>query len=113
MANRNRHYPGKVTNTITGFIDEKRSQLFDSQAVGLRGLLKISVSELNERQWPFFRFVIMEVVHCPSASKPISDRLATAAPGSFEEMYKTKLSDILTEVRNSATLTFSKWKRRR
>lgn len=84
--------------SLTGFIDDKRSQIFDSQALGLRALLKMSVNELNERQWPFFRFLIMEVVHCPVASKPMIEQLAAATTGSFEEIYKAKLGSILTEV---------------
>lgn len=83
---------------VTGFIDDKRSQILDSQGLGLRALLKMSVSELNERQWPFFRFLVMEIVHCPVASTPMIERLGAAAPGSVEEMYKAKLASILAEV---------------
>jgi hypothetical protein len=85
-------------NTLTGYIEDKRVKIFDSQSLGLRGLLRMSVNELNERQWPFFRFLIMEVVHCPVASKPIMERFVAASPGSFEELYKAKLLDILTDV---------------
>jgi hypothetical protein len=94
--------PGNDTrhNTITGFIDDKRAKIFDSQSLGLRGLLRMSVNELNERQWPFFRFLVMEVVHCPVSSKPLVERLAAASPGSFEELYKNKMLDILKEVGN-------------
>jgi predicted RNA-binding protein with RPS1 domain len=58
----------------------------------------MSVNELNERQWPFFRFLVMAVVHCPIGSKPMIDRLANAAPGTFEQMYKEKLGGILVEL---------------
>ena len=92
--------PGNDTrhNTVTGFVDDKRAKIFDSQSLGLRGLLRMSVNELNERQWPFFRFLVMEAVHCPVASTPLMERLAAASPGSFEELYKAKLPEVLAEV---------------
>ena len=50
-------------HTLTGYIDEPRASVFDSDSLGLRGLLKMSVEELNERQWRFFRYAILEIVH--------------------------------------------------
>ena len=57
--------PEESTNhyTLTGYINEPRASVFDSDALGLRGLLKMSVDELNERQWRFFRYAILEIVH--------------------------------------------------
>ena len=54
-----------VHRTLTGYINESRASVFDSDALGLRGLLKMSVDELNERQWRFFRYAILEIVHSP------------------------------------------------
>ena len=48
---------------LTGYIKQPRASVFDSDALGLRGLLKMSVDELNERQWRFFRYAILEIVH--------------------------------------------------
>lgn len=48
---------------LTGYIKHSRASVFDSDAIGLRGLLKMSVDELNERQWRFFRYAILEIVH--------------------------------------------------
>ena len=57
--------PEESTNhyTLTGYINQTRASVFDSDALGLRGLLKMSVDELNERQWRFFRYAILEIVH--------------------------------------------------
>ena len=49
--------------TLTGYILEPRASIFDANAHGLRGLLAMSISELNERQWGFFRYAILEIVH--------------------------------------------------
>ena len=54
-----------VHRTLNGYINEGRASVFDLDALGLRGLLKMSVNELNERQWRFFRYTILEIVHSP------------------------------------------------
>ncbi len=48
---------------LTGYIKEPRVSVFDADSLGLRGLLAMSVKELNERQWRFFRYAILEIVH--------------------------------------------------
>ncbi|MDE0396779.1 MAG: hypothetical protein OXL96_03130 [Candidatus Poribacteria bacterium] len=50
-------------HTLTGYIETPRASVFDSDAFGLRGLLKMSVDELNERQWRFFRYALLEIIH--------------------------------------------------
>ena len=50
-------------HTLTGYIETPRASVFDSDALGLRGLLKMSVDELNERQWRFFRYALLEIIH--------------------------------------------------
>ena len=52
-----------VHRTLNGYIREPRASVFDANARGLRGLLAMSISELNERQWRFFRYAILEIVH--------------------------------------------------
>ncbi|MYB58067.1 MAG: hypothetical protein F4X51_16880 [Gemmatimonadetes bacterium] len=54
-----------VHHTLKGYIKEQRASVFDANAPGLRGLLAMSVNELNERQWRFFRYAILEIVHSP------------------------------------------------
>ena len=54
----------QVRRTIKkGYIKKQRASVFDLNAPGLRGLLAMSVNELNERQWRFFRYAILEIVH--------------------------------------------------
>ena len=59
--------PKKATlhRTLTGYIHEPRASVFDANSPGLRGLLAMSVNELNERQWRFFRYAVLEIVHSP------------------------------------------------
>jgi hypothetical protein len=47
--------------TLTGIISESRINVFDKDQLGLRRLLS---KELNEKQWTFFRYAILEIVHC-------------------------------------------------
>ncbi len=54
-----------IHRTLTGYIGEPRAWVFDANSPGLRGLLAMSVNELNERQWRFFRYAILEIVHSP------------------------------------------------
>ncbi len=54
-----------IHQTLTGYISEPRASVFDANSPGLRGLLAMSVNELNERQWRFFRYAILEIVHSP------------------------------------------------
>lgn len=52
-------------HTLTGYITESRASVFDANSPGLRGLLAMSVSEINEKQWRFFRYAILEIIHSP------------------------------------------------
>ena len=65
-----------VHRTLSGYIKESRASVFDSDALGLRGLLKMSVDELNERQWGFFRYAILEIVHSPFCWNVAKEKMA-------------------------------------
>lgn len=52
-----------IHRTLTGYITESRASVFDRGSQGFQGLLSMSVNELNERQWRFYRYVILEIVH--------------------------------------------------
>ena len=54
-----------VHQGLAGYICEPRASVFDANSQGLRGLLAMSVNELNERQWRFFRYAILDIVHSP------------------------------------------------
>lgn len=55
----------RVHRTLNGYIRESRASVFDANSPGFRGLLAMSVKELNERQWRFFRYAILEIIHSP------------------------------------------------
>ena len=64
-----------IHRTLTGYITEKRASVFDPNNRGLRGLLAMSVNELNERQWRFFRYAILEIVHSPFCWNSAQERM--------------------------------------
>jgi hypothetical protein len=49
--------------SLTGYFKEPRASVFDQNASSLRGLFAMRGGELNERQWPFFRYLVLELVH--------------------------------------------------
>ena len=59
--------PGDDTEhrSLSGYISEDRACVFDKNSHGLRGLLIMSVKELNEKQWRFFRYALLEIIHSP------------------------------------------------
>lgn len=61
--------------TLTGYISEPQASVFDANSPGLRGLLAMSVNELNERQWRFFRYTILEIVHSPFCWNVVQEKM--------------------------------------
>ena len=57
--------------TLSGLVKEARINVFSTSEPGLRGLLALSVKQLNERQWPFFRYAIYENYLSKSARKAV------------------------------------------
>jgi hypothetical protein len=52
---------------LKGLVTDERIRIFSTDAPGLRGLLSLSVSELNEKQWPFFRYAVYEILFSKAA----------------------------------------------
>ncbi|MFO7030471.1 hypothetical protein B9T07_14035 [Limnospira fusiformis CCALA 023] len=89
--------------TLTGFVNEPRAKVFAPNEIGLRGLLSQSVKELNESQWLFFRYAILEMVHCKHAYETLLQGLNTATDVSLSEAYRRNLPYLtygIVEVRN-------------
>ena len=66
MVGLNRYFSPKETVLHTkavGYIKESRTEVFSPRGQGLRGLLGISVSEINEKRWDFFAYAILEIIH--------------------------------------------------
>ncbi len=84
--------------TMTGFVNESRVKVFDQNQLGLRRLLSFSVKELNERQWVFFRYAILELVHCKYAYQSASDNLVNAEDPSLAFAYRSYLPELIEKV---------------
>ena len=65
----------RIHRTLNGYIREPRASVFDANSHGLRGLLAMSVKELNERQWRFFRYAILEIIHSPFCWSVVRDKM--------------------------------------
>ncbi|MCT7984524.1 hypothetical protein NG796_14580 [Laspinema sp. A4] len=77
--------------TLKGLVNEPRAKVFAPNELGLRGLLAQSVKELNESQWSFFRYAILEMVHCKHAYETLLHGLNTATDVSLAEAYRRNL----------------------
>ena len=56
--------PAARHRTLSGYVSEPRARAFEASQSGFRGLLAATnVRELNEKQWEFFRYMILEIVH--------------------------------------------------
>lgn len=86
--------------TLTGFVNESRVKVFDQNQLGLRRLLSFSVKELNERQWVFFRYAILEIVHCKYAYQSVLNDLDNAAEPSLAVTYRGYLPELMEKVLN-------------
>ena len=64
-----------IHRTLKGYIAETRASVFDPNNQGLRGLLAMSVNELNERRWRFFRYAILEIVHSPFCWSSVQEKM--------------------------------------
>ena len=52
-----------IQRILINYDAEPCPSVFDTHTFGLRGLLAMSVRELNEQQWRFFRYAVLEIVH--------------------------------------------------
>ncbi len=77
--------------TLSGYIREPRASVFDANSQGLRGLLLMSVNELNERQWRFFRYAILEIVHSPFCWDAAQEKMKQISNNWTLEWYKAAI----------------------
>lgn len=84
-----------LKRTVTkGLAAEPRIRVFDGQSIGLRGLLAMSVVELNERQWEFFRYALLEMIHSKYSDAALAV-VFDAPANSPAASYLNALPDIL------------------
>lgn len=91
--------------SLVGYVNDSKANVFDSNQLGLRGLLAQTqrVNELNERQWIFFRYSIIEIVHSKHAYQSLLDKFNSLEDISLVETYKNylpKLIKALMDLRN-------------
>ncbi|KXO83793.1 hypothetical protein AYK87_06490 [Stutzerimonas stutzeri] len=85
--------------TLAGYVSESRAKAFDSAADGFRGLLHSgNVRELNEKQWEFFRFVVLEVVHSHRVFEAVRQVLEAPEWAAEAAAYKKVLPELLTQL---------------
>ena len=86
--------------TLTGFVKESRTKVFDSNELGLRGLLAQSVKELNESQWVFFRYAVLEIVHCKYSCEALVSILESQDNSSLSHKYRELLPELVNSFIN-------------
>jgi hypothetical protein len=85
--------------SLTGYVSESRAQAFDGSSEGFRGLLQAgNVRELNEKQWEFFRFVVLEVVHSKRAFEKANEVLNDDQWADQAKIYRAILPDLLKDL---------------
>ncbi|NEO27803.1 MAG: hypothetical protein F6K03_13170, partial [Kamptonema sp. SIO4C4] len=81
--------------SYTGLVKESRADVFNRNALGLRGLLVQSVQELNEKQWFFFRYAVLEMVHCKYAYPTVATTLEAASDPAIAQRYRDILPNLM------------------
>jgi hypothetical protein len=97
----NRYFAPTSSNehrTLTGLVKEPRSRVFDQNSTGLRGLLHESLREINEKQWVFFRYAILEMVHSKHGHAAILEGLEGVDDRSLADMYRQHLPALMQHV---------------
>lgn len=69
-----------------------RLGVFDTDREGLRAILGLSVRELNESQYVFFRYACLELVHCPRAIQ--ATRAALRADEEVSQAYMRRIEAV-------------------
>lgn len=81
--------------TLNGYVIEPRAKSFEAAEQGFRGLLAAgNVRELNEKQWEFFRYMILEIVH----SKPANSAIQQVLADPQWELQAARYRDVLPEL---------------
>ncbi|MYK43314.1 MAG: hypothetical protein F4039_04415 [Gammaproteobacteria bacterium] len=80
-----------IYSKLDGYIKEPRSSVFDAVSSGLRGLLAMSVNEINERQWRFFRYALLEIVHSQFCWDAAREEMKRINDKSALELYKAAI----------------------
>ncbi|MFH0288044.1 DNA sulfur modification protein DndB [Vibrio owensii] len=82
-----------------GYFDEPRANVFSNQHNGLRRLLYLSGTlELNEKQWHFFRYAILEILFSKYCTETLSTYMENELSSDFRSMLEPVLEDVKKHV---------------
>ena len=85
--------------TLAGYVTEQRARAFDSAERGFRGLLAAgNVRELNEKQWEFFRYMVLEIVHSKGADAAVKRVLGQPQWHAWSDRYRQVLPELLADL---------------
>lgn len=84
--------------SLTGFVNESRVNVFNPNESGLRALLSQSVKELNESQWIFFRYALLEIIHCKYSYKSLKSILEDPAHHHLAQKYFGILPELVNSI---------------
>jgi hypothetical protein len=91
--------PGARHRTLSGYVSEPRARAFEASHSGFRGLLAATnVRELNEKQWDFFRYMILEIVHSRMASTAVFEVLNAPENTNYKALFQAYLPTVAAEI---------------
>ncbi|GAA0575904.1 DNA sulfur modification protein DndB [Craurococcus roseus] len=98
---------GARHRTMSGYVAEPRARAFEAAQSGFRGLLAAgNVRELNEKQWEFFRYVVLEIVHSRMASAAVTAVLGDPENSAHAARFRTALPAVLDAIEKLRTRYF-------
>jgi len=91
--------PAARHRTLSGYVSELRARAFEASQAGFRGLLAATnVRELNEKQWEFFRYMILEIVHSRMASAAVMEVLNVAENAANAARFRAALPAVTEDI---------------
>lgn len=85
--------------SLSGYVSEPRARAFEATAQGFRGLLaSTGVSELNEKQWVFFRYMVFEIVHSKFGIESVRNFLNKAENTESVALYREHLQQVTNDI---------------
>lgn len=85
--------------TLSGYVAEPRARAFEASQSGFRGLLAATnVRELNEKQWEFFRYMILETVHSRMASIAVLEVLNASENTTYATRFRASLPAVADDI---------------
>ena len=99
LAATNTLFPASITEheSLKGYIKNSRAKIFQRDALGFRGILSDSgVTELNEKQWIFFRYVCFETLLSTDGAVAVKAVLDKPEFSDLAELFKSKFQELAT-----------------